>query len=170
MSKADDIFYREFGIILGLLAVFGILMFLLARNIGAEAFAESQLGEREVAARIQPVGAVRTGDPGTIVAAASTPAPESAPIQVAAADSGDTGEAVYKKGCFACHATGAANAPKLGDNAQWVKRLEQGLETLVANAINGKGAMPAKGGLADLTDDDIEGAVLYMLTSSGIEP
>jgi len=73
------------------------------------------------------------------------------------------GKAVYDKTCVACHASGVANAPKLGDKAAWAPRIATGKEALVASVIKGKGAMPPKAGAADLKDDDIKAAVDYMV-------
>ncbi|MEC4723622.1 c-type cytochrome [Noviherbaspirillum sp. CPCC 100848] len=78
-----------------------------------------------------------------------------------------TGEAVYKAACAACHTTGAAGAPKLGDAAGWSQRISQGQATLVSNAINGIRAMPAKGGNPDLDDIEVERAVVYLANQSG---
>ena len=57
-------------------------------------------------------------------------------------------------------------APKLGDKAAWAPRIGQGMETLYASSINGKGAMPPKGGRVDLSDADIRAAVAYMVSES----
>jgi cytochrome c5 len=78
-----------------------------------------------------------------------------------------SGEAVYKAVCAACHATGAAGAPKTGDNASWAARISQGYETLIKHAIGGIRAMPAKGGNPDLDDVEVERAVVYMANQSG---
>jgi cytochrome c5 len=78
-----------------------------------------------------------------------------------------TGEQTYTEVCASCHAAGLMNAPKFGDIAGWATRLKMGLEGLVASAIKGKGAMPAKGGNADLSDTDIQNAVIYMTNASG---
>jgi cytochrome c5 len=78
-----------------------------------------------------------------------------------------TGEQIYTEVCASCHTAGLMNAPKLGDIAGWATRLKMGLEGLVASAIKGKGAMPAKGGNADLSDTDIQNAVIYMTNASG---
>ena len=75
---------------------------------------------------------------------------------------------MYNLACIACHATGAANAPKVGDAAAWRSRVGQGMDTLVHNAVNGKNAMPAKGGMPNLTDADIRNAVGYMLEETGV--
>ena len=66
-----------------------------------------------------------------------------------------TGEQVVAAVCGACHNTGVAGAPKVGDNAGWAPRLGLGLDGLTKSAIAGKGAMPPKGGGADLTDEEI---------------
>ena len=76
------------------------------------------------------------------------------------------GQQVYQTACFACHATGVANAPKLGDKAAWAPRIAQGSEMLLKNALNGKGAMPPKGGRVDLSDADITAAVAYLVKES----
>jgi cytochrome c5 len=78
-----------------------------------------------------------------------------------------SGEDVYKTVCSACHASGAAGAPKLGDEAQWQARLKQGEKALLASALKGKGAMPPKGGGADLSDLEVERAVVYMANKAG---
>lgn len=78
-----------------------------------------------------------------------------------------SGEAVYKAVCAACHTTGAAGAPKLGDAAGWASRISQGQATLVSNAIKGIRAMPAKGGNPDLDDVEVERAVVYLANQSG---
>ena len=80
------------------------------------------------------------------------------------------GEAVYNKACFVCHKAGVANAPKLGDKANWAPRLKQGDAVLVEHAIKGykgtKGFMPAKGGRADLSDEAVTDAVAFMVSKA----
>ena len=72
----------------------------------------------------------------------------------------------YRSACMACHATGAAGAPKTGDKAAWKARIAAGMDTMVKNAINGKGAMPPKGGRPNLTDAQIKAVVKYMVDES----
>ena len=72
------------------------------------------------------------------------------------------GETVYKTVCSACHATGLAGAPKTGDKAAWAPRIATGMAALLASATNGKNAMPARGGAADLSDDELKAAVEYL--------
>ena len=71
-------------------------------------------------------------------------------------------EEVYKT-CAACHDTGAAGAPKFRNAADWSSRLSAGIETVYANAINGKGGMPAKGLCMSCSDDEIKAAVDHMI-------
>lgn len=87
---------------------------------------------------------------------------EPAPV-VAGNDDLAAGEGHYRTVCFACHDTGAAGAPKLGDSASWSARASAGLDALVQSAIKGKGAMPPKGGAMHLSDTDIRNAVAFML-------
>lgn len=80
------------------------------------------------------------------------------------------GEKVYNESCQSCHAAGIAGAPKFGDKAAWADRIAQGMETLNNNSINGftgkTGMMPAKGGNAALSDDEVKAAVEYMVAHS----
>lgn len=78
-----------------------------------------------------------------------------------------TGVQVYKAACAGCHDAGAAGAPKFADAAAWAGPNATGLQSMVANAIKGKGAMPAKGGNPSLDDFEIERAVVYMANSAG---
>ena len=73
------------------------------------------------------------------------------------------GATVYNSICMACHATGAAGAPKAGDKAAWAPRIASGMEAMLNSAINGKGAMPPRGGGADLTDPEVAAAVEHLV-------
>lgn len=79
------------------------------------------------------------------------------------------GKEVYSNNCFACHDTGAAGAPKMGDQAAWQPRAEQGFETLVSHAVNGFKAMPAKGGNPNLSDAEVSNATAYILDQTDIK-
>jgi cytochrome c5 len=76
------------------------------------------------------------------------------------------GKKVYDSTCTACHATGVANAPKLGDKAAWAPRAKQGVDALVQTVVKGKGAMPPKAGNASLSDAEIRAAVEFMLSQA----
>ena len=80
-----------------------------------------------------------------------------------------TGEQVYQAVCSACHAAGAAGAPKFGNNADWAPRIAQGYDALLHSALNGKNAMPARGGTSpdDYSDYEISRAVVYMADHGG---
>lgn len=76
------------------------------------------------------------------------------------------GEQVVKMQCVKCHGSGAFGAPRIGDKDAWIQRARQGFESVVRSAIHGHGAMPARGGMADLTDEEMRSAVAYMFQSS----
>ena len=76
------------------------------------------------------------------------------------------GKAIYGKTCSTCHDAGLAGAPKLGDQAAWQPRIEQGQESLYHSALNGKGIMPPKGGNASLSEEDVKAAVDYMVSQA----
>lgn len=73
-----------------------------------------------------------------------------------------TGKEIVDATCATCHAGGAEGAPKIGDRAAWTPRMKVGLEALVKSAVHGHGAMPARGGVADLSDPEVRSAVIYM--------
>jgi cytochrome c5 len=75
------------------------------------------------------------------------------------------GKAIYESTCVACHATGVANAPKLGDKAAWAPRVATGKAALLKSVVAGKGAMPPKAGNPKLSDGDIQAAIDHMLAS-----
>lgn len=163
MSKTDNIFWRQFGIILGLLVLFGFVVAFIARSIAGDAFDQRVNSPSAVAERIAPVGSVRVGDPKQVVAAA--PAPQS----VAAANAGsqtDEGESVYSSMCQACHVAGVAGAPKVGDAVAWAPRIALGEDALVQSVVNGKNAMPPKGGNPALSEEQIRAAVVYMISKT----
>ncbi len=77
-----------------------------------------------------------------------------------------TGEQVYAAQCSACHATGAAGAPKFGDAGLWAPRVKTGYDLLLNSALKGKGAMGAQGG-GDFSDFEVGRAVVHMVNNSG---
>jgi cytochrome c5 len=74
------------------------------------------------------------------------------------------GQTTYQTYCQACHNTGAANAPKLGDKAAWEPRIAAGMDAMMANATNGMNAMPPKGTCMSCSDDDLKAVVDYMVS------
>jgi cytochrome c5 len=101
--------------------------------------------------------------PAEEVPAVEEVAPAAAPV--AAASNG--GEQTYQKVCFMCHGSGLMGAPKPGDNAAWAPRIAQGKDTLIKHALEGIRMMPARGGNASLSDEEVAQAVIYMANQSG---
>jgi len=127
-----------------------ILLAVYANNWTRTGAGTDSLSDAEVSARIAPLAQVDIRD-------ANAPRVYK------------TGEEVYKAVCSACHATGAAGAPKFTNSADWAPRIAQGFDTLWHTALTGKGAMPARGGTSpdDYSDYEIARAVVYMANNSG---
>lgn len=116
--------------------------------------------EHKVKERTAPIGKVyREGDD---VPVAKPP--------VAEVSGPRDGATIYTQKCAMCHSAGIAGAPKMGDAAAWVDRIGKGEELLISNAIQGfqgnTGMMPAKGGCADCSDEEIQEAVKHMIVGS----
>ena len=127
-----------------------IVIVMLATYVVAEnrpAAGSDGLAAASVTERIRPIGMVEVKD-------ASDPT------------SMKTGEQVFAAQCAACHATGAAGAPKFGDAAAWGPRVPSGYDSLLNSALHGKGAMGAQGG-GDFSDFEIGRAVVYMANQGG---
>ena len=129
-----------------------------SKEISPHALGErSVFSDRAIAERIRPAGTVCvTGEECGVVA------------EEVVADAGPrSGQQVYETACAACHATGAAGAPRLGDASAWAARLsDKGRSALVANTVSGIGAMPAMGMCMDCDEDEIAAAVDYILEQS----
>lgn len=98
--------------------------------------------------RIKPVGKV---------VVAEAPAADAVPRSA---------EAIYTASCAACHSSGAAGAPKIGDKSAWASRISRGGDKLLEHAIKGVNAMPARGSCSDCSDDDLKKVVDYMAAKS----
>ncbi len=162
MSQHDDkVFIKHFSSIIAALVVFTVAIALLALYIhGQLAPGENPSHDARIQERIKPISSVYAGEEGrAAIAEAQAAAAASRP---AAFDGSLDGEMLYNQVCAACHASGAAGAPRL-EAADWTERLTKGQEALAANAISGVGLMPAKGGRSDLSDEQIEASVAYML-------
>ncbi|MFL0810185.1 MAG: c-type cytochrome [Agarilytica sp.] len=73
------------------------------------------------------------------------------------------GERIVQTACKVCHAQGINGAPIIGNKKMWGDRLPRGIDQLSANASQGFGLMPPKGGRTDLSDEKVRLAVEYML-------
>ena len=78
-----------------------------------------------------------------------------------------SGEKISQVNCILCHGAGVMGAPKIGDAAQWEARIAQGKDKLIDHAIKGINMMPAKGGNAALSDEEVAAAVIWMANQSG---
>lgn len=127
----------------------------LVASLSAYALSDKQ--RAAVEERIQPVGSVCVqGDSacGNQAAAAAGGG--------AAKDPAD----IYNTYCTACHSTGVAGAPKVGDAAAWEERMAKGLEQVYAHAVNGFNGMPPKGTCMGCSEEEIHHTVDYMLEQS----
>jgi len=126
----------------------------------------AQLTDAEIKRAIEYM--FNAGKQAAPTAAAPATAPAAVAVAAAAPAKADAaaGKKLYDSSCTACHATGVAGAPKLGEKAAWATRASAGLDALTANVIKGKGAMPPKGAAAAATEAEIRAAVQYMLAQS----
>ena len=123
-------------------------LLLVSLVVSESATNPAALEPKAVAARLQPVGSLEVID-------------ANAPKVI------KSGEEVVKTVCAACHIPGAANAPKIGDNAAWAPRIRVGLDNMLKISITGKGAMPPRGGVPDLSDLELARAIVVMANQSG---
>ena len=149
---------------MGGLGVFAIVLIIIASKLTSEV-SDYKL-EEVVVENIKPVGQV-------YIAGQNEPEDTVAAVVVAGGGAGDaaaaeprSGEQVYNSNCMACHGTGAAGAPKLGDKAAWAPRIATGVDAMLGVAIKGKGAMPPKGACASCSDDDLKAGIEYMVSQS----
>jgi cytochrome c5 len=142
------------------LAVLAVILYFIAGYLTSDVTDEPKEVMLE---NIKPVGRVNiAGQPGAQEATAA--APVAAAGETAAAPK--SGEQVYQTNCLACHGTGAAGAPKLGDAAAWAPRIAKGMDALLKSATNGLKAMPPKGLCMACTEDELKGAIQYMVSKS----
>ena len=160
-EQTDKTFVKNLSIVMGILIVFTFAIIFLARDIGFKDESESNPARQAKAEeRIKPVSGVYTGEAG---AAAIQQAAAAATTEVTVAFDGSLdAEMIYTSVCSACHTTGAAGAPMLG-SPEMAQRGEKGLDALMLSALNGINAMPARGGRADLSDEQVQVAIEFML-------
>ena len=173
MSSQDQSFFNVFMVVIGAMVGIAVVLVITARVVAGNtqlAWVQADPGyAAAVDARTGPVGRVSiTGEePAPAAAPAEDAASDAAPAEAAAVRSG---EEVYNAACMACHSSGAAGAPKLGDAGAWKARIAQGADVLHKHAIEGfqgaAGFMPAKGGQVALPDAEVIAAVDFMAAKS----
>jgi len=159
VSHEDKTVVNTIMVVLGVLVVVAVIFYFVADTVTSDMDDSEEANARmqtKIEENIRPVGEVNVGsvpaDSATATAAAAGPR---------------SGEQVYNASCMSCHAVGVANAPKLGDKAAWEPRAAKGVDGLLATAISGLNAMPPKGTCAACSDDELKGAIEYMLSQSG---
>jgi cytochrome c5 len=162
-ESSDTHFFNSFSVVLGILILVAIVLFGVARSIGADAQGKEVLLDplnlKQVQENIAPFAKVAiAGKDNSALAVVAAPAGAGP-----GADVPTTGEEAFKKVCSACHSTGVNGAPKIGDHAAWGPRIAQGKEVLYKAAIGGLGNMPPKGG-TNWPDATIRMTVDYMVS------
>jgi cytochrome c5 len=147
-------------LVLGVLIVFAIALFTIARLVGADTQGKEVLQDplylKSVRKNIAPFAQIAVaGQDNTALAISVSGAP--------ATDIPATGELAFTQVCAACHALGINGAPKIGDKAAWGPRMAQGKEALYSHALAGKGSMPPRGGTT-WPDATVRMAVDYMVS------
>lgn len=118
--------------------------------------------QQEITQRIQPVGKVRVQEEQT-----NATQEQPKPVEEVTAVKRTPGQDKYEQYCVVCHKDGLAGAPKLHNAADWAPRLKgRTIDDLVASAVKGLNAMPAKGTCNDCTEDDLKAIIQYMLPKS----
>ena len=165
-SKEDKVFFYNYSIVIGLLAVMIIIFLVVALYLGVDEDVVARKQATKVAANTAPVGVVNlVGETEEVVEVATVAAAATPEEPV------DMGLRVYNGLCISCH-SGLPNIPKVGDKAAWESRIAQGMSLLYERAIKGfisEGgliAMPPKGGNMNLTDEEVRAAVDYMVANS----
>ncbi len=158
MSEQDSALIKSFTGVLSVLVVVAVVFYFVADMVTSDSndAGSNERMEAKILENIKPVGQVNVG---------SVPASAAAP---AAAAGPRSGQDVYNASCLACHSTGVAGAPKVGDKAVWSARAAKGIDGLLATAISGLNAMPPKGTCGACSDDELKGAIEYMLKETGL--
>lgn len=154
---------NSLAITIGVLVAIAIVIGIIAMNLtDGDKSDSASWQEKKILDRIKPLGSV-----ATTAEEAKKASPEIAVADVVVTSTEPlTGEQVYNTACLACHATGAAGAPKTGDVADWAPRIAQGADVLFEHAMKGFKGMPPKGGSPQLTEKNITDAIEFMVSKS----
>lgn len=155
MSDHDKTVTMTILSVVGALAVLAVVFYFIANTVTSDddASGPNPRMTAKVQENIKPIGEVNVG------AVAAAPAASAGPR---------SGDQIYNSACLACHSTGVAGAPKVGDKAAWGPRAKKGIDGLLKNAIHGLNAMPPKGTCADCSDDELKAAIEHMLKETGV--
>lgn len=129
---------------------------LLSGIVSTQVWAMSDAKKQAIADRIKPVGTVCVEGDASCASASGA----------STGGAARSGEEIYNASCLACHTTGAAGAPKIGDKADWSKRMASGIDKVYEHAIKGFNAMPAMGLCMTCSEDEIKATVDYILEKS----
>lgn len=166
METTDKQFFLTFLGVTAALVGIAIVILIAANWVGDATIEEDRVSQAQVEIiqeRIEPVGELRFAGDAQEPAAAT---PEADTTAAATPSEPKSGQDVYNGICQSCHTTGVAGAPIVGDIQAWKERIALGKEVLYSSVINGKGAMPPKGGDPSLSESQIQAAVDYMIGAS----
>ncbi|MCG2634769.1 MAG: c-type cytochrome [Gammaproteobacteria bacterium] len=170
MSHEDQTFIRTAGIVLAALVAITIMALVLASFVGGNDGDADPMVIAKADEWIAPVGERLSAEPSAASETMPTMAHEPVKAITAAEPMEVDGAKVTQTYCFACHGTGVPGSPQIGDSADWAGRIAQGIDTLYDSAINGKtsstGVMPPKGGMMNLSDEQVKAAVDYMVSQA----
>jgi len=182
--EQDRAFFRNYSIVIGLIAVAMAIFFVIAQIVGGRDAEHASQRAAQTKEMTKPAGEVNVAketaqdagpapEPATTTPVPVEAAPAAEPMADAAAPAGDNelGKKTYEGLCFSCHGSGLPMVPQFKNKEAWAPRIAQGKEVLYSHALGGfTGAagmpMPAKGGNPALSDDEVKAAVDYMVSNA----
>ena len=108
----------------------------------------------------------RAANGETSAEAPAAEAPTASPLALTASGGPRSGQQIYDTFCFACHATGVTEAPLFGSLEQWQRRIDKGMDTLVATSLTGLNLMPPMGICMSCTEDEMRDAIQYIVDNA----
>jgi cytochrome c5 len=190
-QEQDRTFFRNYSIVIGIIAVAMAIFFVIAQIVGGRDEEHASMRVAQTKEITKPAGEVNVAGespkeaepapapaPAAAEPATATPTPveagpavESTADAAAPAANADPGKKAYEGLCFSCHGSGLPMVPQFKDKAAWAPRIAQGKDVLYTHALGGFTGtagmpMPAKGGNPALTDDEVKAAVDYMVSNA----